>query len=211
MAAATIEEEAISTHAPRTGSDHGAEAHRQRRGLFQPTLPARGATGWRWTYFSAAHLFQPTLPARGATVVVPDGVAQQVISTHAPRTGSDLLSGREALLDLISTHAPRTGSDYSFFNASGTLGTFQPTLPARGATRRDLPDLPSVAISTHAPRTGSDRRNRLHRPVQRISTHAPRTGSDQALNRGLFSEKEFQPTLPARGATEDGMMTDWFE
>ena len=33
--------------------------------------------------------FQPTLPARGATAVIDALTAQRIISTHAPRTGSD--------------------------------------------------------------------------------------------------------------------------
>ena len=57
---------AISTHAPRTGSDCKTLCRPHRTFVFQPTLPARGATirsaklGTRW-------IFQPTLPARGAT------------------------------------------------------------------------------------------------------------------------------------------------
>ena len=35
-----------------------------------------------------------------------------------------------------------------------------------------------------------------------ISTHAPRTGSDERRKRYPTQEQEFQPTLPARGATE---------
>ena len=57
-------------------------------------------------------------------------------------------------------------------------------------------------ISTHAPRTGSDGNGvELENDAEKISTHAPRTGSDEAclcLLRNLFA---FQPTLPARGAT----------
>ena len=34
----------ISTHAPRTGSDRTEEVTQISRELFQPTLPARGAT-----------------------------------------------------------------------------------------------------------------------------------------------------------------------
>ena len=36
--------------------------------------------------------FQPTLPARGATVPIPLDMADDIISTHAPRTGSDTTS-----------------------------------------------------------------------------------------------------------------------
>ena len=36
--------------------------------------------------------------------------------------------------EVISTHAPRTGSDATTGPMTGALTVFQPTLPARGAT-----------------------------------------------------------------------------
>ena len=35
-----------------------------------------------------------------------------------------------------------------------------------------------------------------------ISTHAPRTGSDDVVQLTVVYRREFQPTLPARGATD---------
>ena len=35
----------------------------------------------------------------------------------------------------------------------------------------------------------------------KISTHAPRTGSDQVFDNAWVQDVAFQPTLPARGAT----------
>ena len=101
----------ISTHAPRTGSDikfgENCIAH-----IFQPTLPARGATPFR-IYRTVPDLtFQPTLPARGAT--------RRQLPPHVRVH--------------ISTHAPRTGSDGESQFEHTWLGLFQPTLPARGAT-----------------------------------------------------------------------------
>ena len=56
--------------------------------------------------------FQPTLPARGATILVNEIVERFPISTHAPRTGSDIgVTTTQQMLQAISTHAPRTGSD----------------------------------------------------------------------------------------------------
>ena len=148
---------------------------------------------------------------------------QPAISTHAPRTGSDLSPGTGGPHEAISTHAPRTGSDLLF-----------------RALRRA-----HIVISTHAPRTGSDKDRRTraalrinfnprsphgerpHKPgggaaTTRfqptlpargatctapghprggdISTHAPRTGSDRTATHKRRRER-FQPTLPARGAT----------
>ena len=55
--------------------------------------------------------FQPTLPARGATCIGGFSGYHLQISTHAPRTGSDLQENAIRVVGLISTHAPRTGSD----------------------------------------------------------------------------------------------------
>ena len=57
------------------------------------------------------------------------------------------------------------------------------------------------SISIHAPRTGSDGGCRRGGGSHHISIHAPRTGSD--VSRGLSGvlHRQFQSTLPARGAT----------
>ena len=163
-------------------SPHGERRLFGQRGdadsLFQPTLPARGATR-RATSKSnkqisthaprtgsdlepiskhKKHLkFQPTLPARGATSTRYWRMSSRTISTHAPRTGSDPVSPAERRNDYISTHAPRTGSDDNgrLLYAAEHLH-FNPRSPhgerrgSRGTQR------PRVSISTHAPRTGSD-------------------------------------------------------
>ena len=167
----------ISTHAPRTGSDACEQRRQARVADFNPRSPhgERQINGCRLPQPAA---FQPTLPARGATNVLSFVDSLFNISTHAPRTGSDLLFVPFHQRKRISTHAPRTGSDFRLplslpaghhFNPRSPHGErqmrtqsragylkFQPTLPARGATRHQLPVLLSQAISTHAPRTGSD-------------------------------------------------------
>ncbi len=79
----------ISTHAPRTGSDNVPGECLTAQRLFQPTLPARGATLGQPVREPQRKQFQPTLPARGATNMVFPLTFTQSISTHAPRTGSD--------------------------------------------------------------------------------------------------------------------------
>ena len=143
-------------------SPHGERQNRflsrQRNTEFQPTLPARGATATRRNWRSAAQ-FQPTLPARGATVPKAHSYSILVISTHAPRTGSDGSTCQQTMCrsyfnprsphgerqvapmlrmmdNVISTHAPRTGSDATGLRTTWTMRCrFQPTLPARGATQ----------------------------------------------------------------------------
>ena len=83
-------------------------------------------------------------------------------------------------------------------------GTFQSTLPARGATPRRVAGNRIVSISIHAPRTGSDARTSAAIPDVPISIHAPRTGSDTTADRWFAFFPAFQSTLPARGATCSG-------
>ena len=79
----------------------------------------------------------------------------------------------------ISIHAPRTGSDSWIQTSAASMGTFQSTLPARGATG-------NAEEMTAASRDFNPR-----------SPHGERHDSlDAAENEG-----EFQSTLPARGAT----------
>ena len=125
---------AISIHAPRTGSD--SPSRYSRSGVqFQSTLPARGATRLPTLIKCIPLIFQSTLPARGATLFFrPNRQRQQLISIHAPRTGSDVFFDDDSpALRAISIHAPRTGSDIS-----ATVGSHL------------------HLISIHAPRTGSD-------------------------------------------------------
>ena len=154
---------------------------------FQPTLPARGATAWRQTAGRFVGDFNPRSP-------------------HGERPAQTVEQPR--FIDVISTHAPRTGSDFAAVARDGKITSFQPTLPARGATAFAIGELIQHGISTHAPRTGSDHqpgnrqprrydfnprsphgeRRRLNlRPLPplRISTHAPRTGSDVVVRHDL--------------------------
>ena len=113
--------------------------------------PSRGLFHFRYSEF------QPTLPVRGATAIVANPLLPDIISTHAPRAGSDDFIHCIYLPYPISTHAPRAGSDKKAlfgvhadrdFNPRSPCGerpctccmrrcrrTFQPTLPVRGATK----------------------------------------------------------------------------
>ena len=146
--------------------------------------------------------FQSTLPARGATASCP--------SHPAP----------PAHFNPRSPHGERRGISYPSFYRK----LFQSTLPARGATARRWTACGLYGISIHAPRTGSDL-CAVDQPHagDGISIHAPRTGSDWTRRRlpskgedfnprsphgerheeeaADMMAREFQSTLPARGAT----------
>ena len=148
-----------------------------------------------------AGVFQSTLPVRGATTIGIPACFQCVISIHAPRAGSDpqklvyhrllsyfnprspcgerqVLQSALKLTESISIHAPRAGSDVK-------IGTI--------CSKR--------LISIHAPRAGSDAGYYPFRICPFISIHAPRAGSDRLAGRKQRTTKRFQSTLPVRGAT----------
>ena len=172
------------------------------RRLFQSTLPARGATRSAFTVASLV-IFQSTLPARGATDAENPADFVELISIHAPRTGSDVRArGRQADPDDFnprSPHGERLGSPPAQLHQDGQ---FQSTLPARGATELALRVLQILYISIHAPRTGSDdRADAGERPRKRFQSTLPARGAT-GFPAVAPSSAPFQSTLPARGATD---------
>ena len=146
---------------------------------FNPRSPHGERLGLQLAASQAAQ-FQPTLPARGATDINASAIVHERISTHAPRTGSDVLSDKSyQYTTAISTHAPRTGSDrYHFFRRlSNVISTHAPRTGSD-----DTPQGYMMALSDFNPRSphGERQINALCglRAVLEISIHAPRTGSD---------------------------------
>ena len=171
--------DAISIHAPRTGSDLLELLKTAVYQSFQSTLPARGATFYALSpaKYYAISIHAPRTGSDGSCH--PSAGEGRAISIHAPRTGSDLLIGAGSFSLGISIHAPRTGSDLSQDTSSHAPPLFQSTLPARGATQKQAGKANGWRISIHAPRTGSDAR-----PTMTAAR-----------------SRRFQSTLPARGAT----------
>ena len=175
--------------------------------VFQSTLPARGAThpaqhqdndtqhfnprsphGERHTFrcwLLRLGIFQSTLPARGATRAAQHQQKCNLISIHAPRTGSDC-SGKSAHLPCCD---------------------FNPRSPHGERRTRFICSLPTQTISIHAPRTGSDPCTKgggadpAH--FNPRSPHGERHGACAVAD----TIKRFQSTLPARGATGHWVLT----
>ena len=78
----------ISIHAPRTGSDPELCRAAGTQGNFNPRSP-HGERRFQIKQGYAPGKFQSTLPARGATVLTDGTRTVEIISIHAPRTGSD--------------------------------------------------------------------------------------------------------------------------
>ena len=87
---------------------------------------------------AATMVFQPTLPARGATMCqYSKRYGKRIISIHAPREGSDGVAGRRHQLSPISIHAPREGSD-TWRMQSTPMDTISIHAPREGSDRRIL-------------------------------------------------------------------------
>ena len=130
-----------------------------------------------------------------------------VISTHAPRTGSDDgVLGYSPIAFEFQPTLPARGATSAALLIFKRFPTFQPTLPARGATCASAASAPPSRYfnprSPHGERqsaggsTGGNRQDFNPRSphgerrgglgflarVELISTHAPRTGSDMRVS-----------------------------
>ena len=194
----------ISIHAPRTGSDGGASAISSILQTFQSTLPARGATHADLIVCDDV-VFQSTLPARGATADRILSNMRQIISIHAPRTGSDLFfSCSTPISRRFQSTLPARGATFRrnqylqahpYFNPRSPHGerrlqrdyhgaldiVFQSTLPARGATKCGCGiHAFSSSFQSTLPARGATDLQSSRLLADKISIHAPRTGSDSA-------------------------------
>ncbi len=187
--------------------------------IFQSTLPVRGATD-AVSYELERQAFQSTLPVRGATELRASLYAEQRISIHAPRAGSD--QGQRVRSRQECDFNPRSpcGERLASCCTRRSSRSFQSTLPVRGATcAATIPRSAYRRISIHAPRAGSDggasppypdtdhfnpRSPCGERPVRRglsvrscqISIHAPRAGSDAWRPLKPVSTSYFNPRSP---------------
>ena len=197
---------------------------KRQRKIFQPTLPARGATLYLQTPSKRAIDFNPRSPhgerqLRRMCRVHPANFNPRsphgerlvgIVAAFASARFQPTLPARGATHEPrllfpffdISTHAPRTGSDDSDVWISCATCQFQPTLPARGATIRH-PRLSRHTRHFNPRSPHGERQDACFACAHsiRISTHAPRTGSDRMLVLLALTASAFQPTLPARGAT----------
>ena len=214
----------VSTHAPLAGSDGSARAACQRHGgfnprspcgerplccsksvlpgLFQPTLPLRGATRCL-VEIETNHRFQPTLPLRGATLDRDNRDGEHLgVSTHAPLAGSD---SRQAVTMpssmMFQPTLPLRGATWVVAPKLRRGPLFQPTLPLRGATAstwcsgsRDCKFQPTL------PLRGATIADRYGKGEARFQPTLPLRGATRRSRPGACRHS-FQPTLPLRGAT----------
>ena len=164
-------------------------------------------------------LFQPTLPARGATPDCTSGQRRPPISTHAPRTGSDTRLTRAGSgpshFNPRSPHGERHQAGHArnggkqYFNprsphgerrhASGTAAEsadFNPRSP-HGERHHERSFMDGSRYFN--PRSPHGERREMLDAMDirtKISTHAPRTGSDTPQLGGITMTTDFNPRSP---------------
>ena len=168
-------------------------------------------------------VFQPTLPLRGAT---PRRQRSHIVTlSFNPRSPCGERRLRRLAARCPGCFNPRSpcGERRSGTTDSTRAARFQPTLPLRGATRRRGAQVDVPRVSTHAPLAGSDAarsglawdRSRFNprspcgeRRIRSQSCLMPRCfnprspcGERRYWRKPSASTKPFQPTLPLRGAT----------
>ena len=167
--------------------------------------------------------FNPRSPYGERRTVDCSEASGDIISIHAPLTGSDFAAIVDAGGGLISIHAPLTGSDRFFLKCLFSRRHFNPRSPygerPQNVGSQEFP----IWISIHAPLTGSDLVRQL--PGRVYLDFNPRSPYGERQNpppgskpggdfnpRSPYGERldksfggrragQFQSTLPLRGAT----------
>ena len=156
------------------------------------------------------NIFLSTLPARGATEVTTMRYRIKYISIHAPREGSDAgLRPAAACIRYFYPRSPRGERRCQFIRVVEGAA-FLSTLPARGATDKNVHNRRGDGdFYPRSPRGERPAAARSWRRRAKISIHAPREGSDLAAGEFLTAVNLFLSTLPARGATDGDEVSHW--
>ena len=219
--------ERISIHAPRTGSDtpttttpcagryfNPRSPHGERRKCtdadadernFNPRSPhgERQNMSMNRMRCLTISIHAPRTGSDVCDIVLPDVLS---ISIHAPRTGSDAEAGYQLVLrNEISTHAPRTGSDQTKRKGKKSKQHFNPRSP-HGERPEAVPAYRKKQWYFN-PRSPHGERRRCASWRCQCRDFNPRSPHGERL-RALVDDAsviQFQPTLPARGATKSGI------
>ena len=202
------------------------------KGIFQSTLPLRGATCRRSSTPTARPRFQSTLPLRGATAPCQQLRKLAVISIHAPLAGSDRLGlGQVFVSENFNPRSP-CGERRAGSGSWSSNYLFQSTLPLRGATFAAA--FRSSISANFNPRSpcgerlacprqgchGCDFNPRspcgerhpiladLRLPVE-ISIHAPLAGSDRPALCGFCQDHDFNPRSPCGERLPSSQQISW--
>ena len=191
----------ISIHAPRTGSDDYSIGNSGGWEIFQSTLPARGATCTSAATPPRTPHFNPRSPHGERQVIAPKQPPRGYFNPRSPHGERQWLPTYKSEVTAFQSTLPARGATRYNHLLSRHGWRFQSTLPARGAT--SLAIIASQVASNFNPRSPHGERLSQKRNCPRLQNFNPRSPHGErhpshALNP---SPKQFQSTLPARGAT----------
>ena len=190
----------ISIHAPHAGSDSGLIPFMWTKSNFNPRSPC-GERRPESRPCSCLFPFQSTLPMRGATTFdTADTFEDRNFNPRSP-CGERRISPLGKLKPGYFNPRSPCGERPPLSLQAVALGTFQSTLPMRGATsleqisHRDCPDF--------NPRSPCGERRLCRRKHYRLGNFNPRSpcGERPAPSATSAPLNQFQSTLPMRGAT----------
>ena len=125
-------------------------------GIFQSTLPARGATYGHSGRANTSLDFNPRSPHGERPSAVISQARDNRFQSTLPARGATTLVDRYVIgTGDFNPRSPH-GERHDALTGNIIRERFQSTLPARGATWLQICSPPLGAISIHAPRTGSD-------------------------------------------------------
>ena len=150
-----VEQSWISIHAPREGSD-GTETSRSSQQQISIHAPREGSDGDRPVVPAEHGIFQSTLPVRGATRNAQDDVKRSVFQSTLPVRGATMRLSDPRTASIFQSTLPVRGATRLPSASCTRASLFQSTLPVRGATLVVDDAVHLREISIHAPREGSD-------------------------------------------------------
>ena len=192
----------ISIHAPRTGSDVQNHSFPRRADHFNPRSPHGERRRVRRYDCGITTKFQSTLPARGATKRFSPRTRQHShFNPRSPHGERRYVSIQNPVLQDFNPRSPH-GERLCAGAASSSPGSFQSTLPARGATAS--PADYGAGSGDFNPRSPHGERRPSRVPRRPWQSHFnPRSPHGERQRDTLKQQlaDAFQSTLPARGAT----------
>ena len=193
----------ISIHAPLTGSDYPKTKKPTKDSNFNPRSPYGGATCTSLPRRPGFPGFQSTLPLRGATSSTRAAGWKNLISIHAPLTGSD----PRAMPDTpqITDFNPRSpyGERQYHLGYNDKPEYFNPRSPYG---ERQNSNTNKQTQENFNPRSPYGERQQAKEPDLKSADFNPRSPYGERLS-GFISSAVwalFQSTLPLRGATNLG-------
>ena len=194
----------VSTHAPLAGSDPRTFRCRSRQACFNPRSPC-GERLFGFLLLVCLDEFQPTLPLRGATPWRWHRKSSARVSTHAPLAGSD--ASTRARSGAVRCFNPRSPCGERPTNRAiiALCPPFQPTLPLRGATSATKKDVKAAEFQPTLPLRGATLKRLRKSPTTLFQPTLPLRGATVHIIHTKTDKGGFNPRSPCGERLDNGI------